>query len=562
MKEQIEKIIEQSTGHAAEAVVSPRGGFGHYSTSLALRLAKMEGDHPLSLAEKLAEKIRATAPKGFFEKIETAPPGFVNFWLSPATVRTQLADIRKKGEKFGRTDSGKNKTAIVEYSSVNIAKPMHVGHLRNIAIGDALANLHAATGYKVVRWDYLGDWGTQFGKIIAAYKMWGDKKLLSLRPMETMLELYVRFHEAGKQDSALEARGREESRKLEQGDRENRKLWEWFRKESLKELAGMHHRLGVKFDLHLGESHFEPELARVMAELKSQGFAKQSEGAWVVFFDDDKLPPALIQKSDGTSLYLTRDIANLEYRLEKYKPAKILYVVGNEQSLNFDQLFTIARKMGLTTAALAHVKYGLVLDEGGRRFSTREGRTVTAKDIIEKATALATETVERKNPNLTSVEKKHVAEAVGIGAIKYALLRENRNSDIVFNWGKMLDFSGDGGPYLQYTHARLRSILRKATSSARAEATHLSEEKDLALIRKAGELPDIVRAAAEGVAPNLLTNYLYELATAANQYYENTPILKDENEKVRAARLLLVEAVAQVLRNGMTLLGITAPDRI
>lgn len=562
IKERIEGILRDATGEAAEVVVSPRGGFGHYSTSIALRLAKPVGKSPLFLAGEIADKVRAMKGGDFFAKIEVIPPGFVNFWLSESALREELAAIRKRGAKFGESDFGKRKTAIVEYSSVNIAKPMHVGHLRNIVIGHAIANMHAASGYKVVRWDYLGDWGTQFGKIIAAYKRWGDRRAVSLRPMESMLELYVRFHDEAKQDASLESAGREESRKLEEGDRENRKLWEWFRKESMKELADMHRRLGVKFDVQLGESFFEPELLPVMSELKQRGLARQSEGAWVVFLEEEKLPPALIQKSDGTSLYLTRDVANLKYRLKKYKPAKILYVVGNEQSLNFDQLFAIAKRLGLGSAEFAHVKYGLVLDEGGKKFSTREGRTVTAGEIIEKAVALAGEIVEKKNPDLSSAEKKKVAEAVGVGAVKYALLRENRNSDIVFNWEKMLDFSGDGGPYLQYTYARLRSILRKAGVRAPGKGDDLREEKDLMLIRKLADLPDVIRAAGEGLAPNLLANYLYELANAANQYYENTPILKDENAGVRRSRLALIEVIARTLAKGLGILGIATPERI
>jgi arginyl-tRNA synthetase len=564
MRDRIEEILRKATGYgiAFDVTVAPKGNFGHYSTAAPLRLAKKEEGDPMVIAREMASRVLQTAPRNFFEKVEAAAPGFVNFWLSSSLIQKELTAIIRKKEKFGTSSTGKKKKVIAEYSSVNIAKPMHVGHLRNVAVGDALARMHDAVGYKVIRWDYVGDWGTQFGKIIAAYKMWGDKKALAARPMETMLELYVRFHEEAKKDPSLEEKGRAESRSLETGDKESRILWEWFRKESLKEVAKMHKRLGIQFDVQLGESFYEGDLARIISDLKEKGIAKQSEGAWVIFLDEQKLPPALIEKSDGTSLYLTRDIANLEYRLKKYKPAKILYVVGNEQSLNFEQLFAAAKIIGLSGTELVHVKYGLVLDEGGKKFSTREGRTVTAEEIIDKAIDLAAKIVAEKNPDLPEAKRKKVAEAVGLGAVKYTMLRENRNSDIVFDWKKMLDFSGDGAPYLQYTYARFRSILRKAGKPKSTDPKHLVLPTELDLIRKMMNLPDVIRIGTESLAPNLLSNYLYELATLANQYYEATPILRDESTGRKESRLFLVDGISQVLKNGLAALGIGAPEEI
>jgi arginyl-tRNA synthetase len=322
--------------------------------------------------------------------------------------------------------------------------------------------------------------------------------------------------------------------------------------------------LGVRFNVEIGESFFERELAPLVLELTRKKIATESQGALVIPLDKKGLPPALIRKSDGTSLYLTREIANLKYRLKKYKPAKILYVVGNEQSLHFEQLFAVAEILGLAQKAeLAHVKYGLVLDEGGRKFSTREGRIVSAGEVLEKAVRLARETVEKKNPGLSAREKARIAQAVGVGAAKYVNLKENRNSTVVFDWKKMLDFSGDSAPYLQYTHARLKSILRKAgTKRDRPQINRLEEEGGLALIRKMAEFPEAVKSAAVANAPNAIAVYLYELANAINSYYESTPILKDEDKERKEARLALIAAASGIVKTGLGLLGISAPEKI
>lgn len=571
MKDTILKILKEALGgdaHGVELSVPDEPKFGHYSTNVAMRLAKAQGKNPLELAKELAAQIAKKAPAGFFEKVEAAAPGFINLWLSKKTLHAELEKIVRE-KNFGASEIGKKKTIIVEYSSVNIAKPFHLGHLRNTIIGAALANILEALGHTVIRWNYLGDWGTQFGKMIAAYKLWGSREAVEKAPIEELQKLYVRFHEEMEANPALEKQGQEEFQKLEAGDKENRKLWEWFKKESLIEFEKIYKTLGVEFDVWIGESFFENEMKPVTKKLLDKNIAERSEGALVVKLDEYNLPPALIEKSDGASLYLTRDIANLEYRLRKYKPEKILYVVANEQALHFEQLFAVAKKLGLNAAELKHLKYGLVLGDSGKKLSTRRGEAIPVREVILKAITLSRGVVEEKAHDLSDDEKDMVAEVVGIGALKYNDLKENRMTDIVFDWDKMLDFTGDSGPYLQYAYARLRSILRKANDEIGVKKYDLTKnvgelntETELALIRKIFEFPDVIAKAGELYATSLLATYLYKLAVAANRFYETTPILKDENTPRRNARLALVEVAARTIKDGLALLGVKTLEKI
>ena len=577
MKEELSHLLKKILGTdvLVDISVPDEELFGHYATNVALRAAKLKGVPPLTLAKEYAARIAAAAPVGFFHKVEAAAPGFINFWLSNETVQKEF-EKTARNKKFGAGNGGEGKTVIVEYSQPNIAKKMHVGHMRTTIIGAALANILELSGYRVVRWNYLGDWGTQFGKLIAAYKMWGDKKAVEGNPIDELQRLYVRFHEEMKSNPELEKRGQEEFKKLEDGDPENRKLWEWFKEESLGEFRKLYKLLDVDFDIWIGESFFEGEMKSTVKELVDDGIAERSEGAIVVKLDVEGLPPALIQKSDGASLYLTRDIANLRYRLKKYKPAKILYVVGNEQALSFDQLFAVAKRLGWDSGVeLKHIKYGLVLGEDGKKLSTREGTAEFLEDLIDHAIVKAREVIEAKNPDRAPAEKTEIAFAVAIGALKYNDLKENRTTDIIFNWEKMLDFAGDSAPYLQYTYARLRSILRKAVAEGnikaaasaagfgRVEVSTLDRPVELALMRKIFEFPDIVARAGELYSTSTLATYLYKLAVTANKFYETTPILKDEDSAARQkARLLLVATAAEVLQKGLGLLGIKTLEKI
>lgn len=565
MKSRIEKLIKTALAKdiTAEVSVPSHASFGHYSTNVAMRLAREEGRSPLEAAKDLAEKISAEAPSGMFSKVEVAPPGFINFWLSNETLQKEVASIYKNKKDYGQSRAGKGKKVIVEYSSPNIAKPMHVGHLRNIILGDSLANVFEALGYKIIRWNYIGDWGTQFGKLIAAYKWWGDKKAVEKDPIGEMVRLYVRFHKEAKERPELESEGREEFKKLEAGDSENRKLWIWFKKESLREFEKMYKQLGVKFDVEAGESFFEKDMEPLIKELLDSGVARISEGAAVIPLDQFGLLPGLIRKSDGASLYLTRDIANLRYRIKKYKPAKILYVIGNEQSFQFEQLFAVADVLGLKKDVdLVHVKYGLVLAESGKKFSTREGVIIPAEEIIQKATELAAGVVEGKRADISKKEKEKISGAVGVGALKYFNLKEYRTTDVVFDWEKMLSISGESGPYLQYTYARFSKILKKAGRIGKYDLKYLSAEEDLSLAKKLLDLPSEIEKSAAQYATNNIALYLYEVANLANRFYEGAPILKDEESLRRNAKLVLIGATLAVLKNGLKLLGISTPEEI
>ncbi len=562
IEEEIRAIVAAVLGSDAapvEIAVPEKENFGHYSTNVALRHGGPGS--PLARAEEFARKIAAAAPAGFFERVEPAAPGFINFWLSKQTIVNHFLMVARE-RHFGETNVGDRKTVIVESSSPNVAKTLNVGHLRNTIIGVALANIYEALGYRVVRWNYIGDWGTQFGKLIAAYKAWGDRAAIEREPLEELQKLYVRFHEEEKLSPELAKRGQEEFKKLESGDRENKKLWEWFRDGSIGELKVAYQELGAEFDEWIGESFFNKEVGPLVRDLVEQGIAVQSEGAIVIRLDEFNLPPALIQKSDGASVYLTRDIANLKYRLKKYKPTKIAYVIGNEQSFQFEQLFAVAKKLGLMGAELMHVKYGLVLGESGKKFSTREGNSVAMRDIIAKAIERARSLVEKKNADLPAEEKERVARAVALGALKYYDLKENRTTDIVFDWDQMMDFTGDSAPYLQYTYARLVNILRKAGKIGKTDIALADTVPELALARKIFEFPAVVKVAGAMYSTSVLASYLHKLAVAANKFYETTPVLADENIARKNARLTLIEVAARTLRSGLELFGIETPEKI
>jgi arginyl-tRNA synthetase len=543
-------------------VERPQNEFGDYAVNVAFQLSKLLHANPNEVANLLAEKLNdKKLPE--IAKVEVTG-GYVNFFLAEEFLRKELVKIHKDRESYGKLKIGRGETIVIDYSAPNIAKPMHVGHLRSTIIGDALANIYEALGYKVVRWNYLGDWGTQFGKLIAAYKLWGDKDEVEKNPIKTLEGLYVRFHEELKTKPELERVGQEEFQKLEEGDKENRKLWEWFKKESLKEFEKMYGLLGVKFDTYAGESDYEKDLTPTVADLRERGIAEIGEGGSVIVkLDKYNLPPALVQKSDGASLYITRDIALLKDRIKKYKPEKILYVVANQQTLHFQQLFAIAGILGLNSAKLEHIKFGLVLGEDKKKLSTREGNAVTLEEVVNKAVKLARDIVEKKNPLLSEKEKEEIARVVAVGALKYQDLKEHRNSDIVFDWQRMLDFTGNSGPYLQYTYARLSNIKNKAGErSGKPDFNLLTEKIENSLIKHFLDFPDILGRVGETNLPNHLALYLYELANLANRFYETVPVIKDKNTTRLTARLALVETAAAILKTGLGLLGVKVLEKI
>jgi len=528
--------------------------YGDYNTPIALILSKTIKDSPLKLAELISQEIQKQQDR-FIQKTEILPPGHLNFFLEKSAFQKELknliippAFIKKKGAQ---------KTVIVEYSSPNIAKPMHVGHLRSTIIGETLANLYDFCGYKVIRWNYLGDWGTQFGKLIVSYRLWGEKQQVEQNPIQALLLLYQKFHQEVKTNPDLEQLAQKEFKKLEQGDKENKKLWSWFKKESLKDFQNIYKLLGIKFDVKKAESDFEKDLLPLIESLKKKKLTQKSRGALIIPLDRFQLPPALIQKSDGASLYLTRDLANLIFRIKKYRPVKILYVVGNEQDLYFKQLFALAKILGLTSKTeVEHIKFGLILDENKKKFSTREGELITLQEVIEKALAKALETIKEKHPSWSLQKQKPLAKNIALATLKFNSLKSFRTADIIFDWKQMLDFRGDTSVYLQYTYARFNKILLKAKKIGVFDEKLLNQDLEIRLIKQLLDFPFRIQKSASEYAPHLLANYLLSLADLANNYYEIVPILKEDNSKRRNAQLVLIKVISLVLKKGLSILGI------
>lgn len=572
----IEIVNAKWPGHLWDVQAPPDPKMGDYSVNLAFALAKTEHRPVLDVARDIVGFIHENEELSVsVAKTDVIAPGFVNIYLAPSYLQEELRRIGQIPETYGHSDEGAGKKIIVEYSAPNIAKLMHVGHLRSTIIGDALANVYETLGYEVVRWNYIGDWGTNFGKLIAAYKQWGNEEVFTdENPVKAMEELYVRFNAEAADNPVLQARGREEFKKLENGDTENRTLWERFRALSLKAFTGMYERLDVGLTgadvINKGESDYEEQLPALITTLQEGGLAHEGEqGALIIDLSEYGIAtPGMLRKSDGATLYLTRDIASLQDRMA-LEPSAILYVVANQQALHLEQLFAVAEAMkhkGLlhqqVLPSLIHVKYGLVLGPDGKKFSTRQGNAVPLEDVLDEAERRAAEVVREKNPQLEVGHVADIAHIVALSALKYNDLRQHPHSDISFDWDAMLDLTGNSGPYVQYTHARLMSILAKAGHRGTGDTTTLTESDELLLMRRLLDFPHAVAECAKASALSGLALYLYELAALANRYYEHTRILEDENVPRMEARLTLVATVAAVLRRGLGLLGIRAPERI
>lgn len=561
----------QLTPEEVEVSVSRELAHGDYTTNVALKVASKWGVLPRQAAETILEELKTSRfIVRNFDKVEIAGPGFINFTIKPELLLGGLPLLTNYKEH----DLWRGKRVIVEYSSPNIAKPMHIGHIRSTIIGAALANIYENLGAKVIRLNHLGDWGTQFGKLIAAYKLWGKRTAVHKNPIEEMLKLYVKFHEVMKDKPELEKQGQEEFRKLEDGDRTNKALWNWFKKESLREFNVIYKRLGIKFDRVTGESFYEPMLKGVVADLLKRKIAiKNADGSIVVHLESDALPPMLVQKSDGASLYATRELASIRYRASHLKPNLMLYVVGNEQALHFEQVFaTAARANYAPHLKLEHIKFGLLLGSDGQKFATREGKIIKLDEVLSQAILLTRQIMDKKNTKLPAKTKVRVAEVVGVGAIKYNDLSQNRHTDITFNWDKMLSLDGNSAPYLQYTYVRLKSILRKAQNGKKSVkkfklpkvGTAVLEQatlSDVTMLRMISRYPEAILRAAEENGPHLLAGYLYELANSTNNFYQVSPVL-NANHHLKNLRLTLVNTAAEVLKQGLEILGIEVVEQM
>ncbi|MEZ4156587.1 MAG: arginine--tRNA ligase [Candidatus Paceibacterota bacterium] len=560
MQEKVARYIANTLGldEAPAVEVPAQESFGHYSSNVALILSKKEGKNPRDLALEIIEKLKSSDKAGLFEKIESAGPGFINFTLSNKALTSELSKLAPQAP----IKKGKKAKVIVELISPNIAKPMHVGHGRNAIIGESVARILEKLDYKVTRWNYFGDWGTQFGKLILAYKMWGKKEKVEKEPIKELLALYTKFHAEGGEE--LEARAREEFKKLTEGDSENTKLWKWFTKVSLIEFEKTFKELDIKFDIQKGEGSYDKKTKALVQGLLKNGIAKESEGAIVVDLEAEGLPTALLQKSDGVSVYLTRELELLKERISKYKAKKILIVVGNEQTLHFQQLKAIAQKLGfLEGIEYTHIKYGLLLNEEGKKFSTRKGELIELSELLSQLKERTRKIVEEKNPQLSERRKDEVANVVALGAFKYNDLKERRTSDITFNWDKMLDFNGDSAPYIQYSYARLRGIAAKAGAKPSSKnLSLLTEKEELALAKKLLDFNGAILQCEKEYVTSFLASYLFDLAKTANKFYENIRISTDEDKKRKSARLFLVEKTAQTLKEGLSLLGIEVLEQI
>lgn len=552
MIEAIANIIVQASGEPEPKVTIPDDSkFGHYSTNLAMVRAGLKETNPREEAKEIADAIMRTAPKGFFEKVEIAGPGFINLYVSKGTIAKETESVLKKKEKYGMGTAGKGKTVVIDYSAPNIAKPMSVGHLRSTVIGAALANLLKFQGYKVIGDNHLGDWGTQFGALIYAYRNWADENEFKKDPIGHLVSLYIRFHKEAHENEKLMDEARMETAKLQKGDKENTNLWKLFVKESLKEFGKTYKRLGVKFEASLGESFYQPMLQQIVDGAVAGGIARKDEGAIKIFFGDEKLPPYVIEKSDGSHLYTTTDLATIKYRIKKWNPAKILYVVANEQALHFSQLFEAAKLLDFAPdAELTHVKFGMMLGASGKKFSTRKGEFIKLEELLNQAKKAAAEV----NPDS--------AEEVGVGAVKYYDLSHYRLSDIVFDWDAMLNLKGNSSPYIQYTYSRLKNIAKKAKGiKPRLNAELLTTEAETRAMEALMHFPDAAAYAADKYEPNHLADYLFRTANAFNAFYETSPVIRAEKETA-ASRLALAEAGAIALKNGLNILGIKIPKKM
>lgn len=544
-------------------VTAPEARFGDYASSAALVLAKSTKGNPQELALKIISKLRELDAEKRFAEIFAAG-GFINFRLSPETLGENLRLVLKKKGAYGSSSAGRGKTAVIEYFQLNTAKQPHVGHMSSAILGDAIKRLVKFQGYKVLSDTHVGDWGTQFGLLIAAYKKWGNKKIVEANPLEELEKLYVEYNRAMEEDPGLREIGKREFAKLETGDPENRELWKWFNRVSMRKLHAMSRLLALeKFELHLGESFYEDKMPAVLDELRRKNLVSAAEGALCVDLAPYKLDQAVLKKSDGASTYLMRDLAKLKYFWQKYCFDLNVYVVDVRQSLHFRQLFKTAELAGWTGAGKSiHVAYGFMkLPEG--MLSTRSGNVVALEKVIGESAARAEKIIEEKNPKLAGKQK--TASAVGLSALKYFVLSHSPKSDITFVWDKALSLEGDTGPYLQYTHARLKSILRKAGKVPGAGIRVLPEslnETERLLLSKLEKFPAAAERAAAEFAPNLVCVFLFDLAQTINRFYQAVPVLKEEDRVLRTFRLALVSAAAQVLKNGLGLLGIEAPEKM
>ncbi|WP_314831331.1 arginine--tRNA ligase [uncultured Streptococcus sp.] len=521
----------------------------------AFSLAKTERKAPQIIAADIAEKIDTA----HFDKVVATGP-YVNFFLSKAEISGQvIKEVIKDGADYGQQNEGNNHNITIDLSSPNIAKPFSVGHLRSTVIGDALSNIFRKIGYNTIKINHLGDWGKQFGLLMVAYKKWGSQEAVEANPIDELLKLYVRINAEIENDPSLDEEGRLWFKKLEDGDPEATELWQWFRDESLTEFNRIYELLGVEFDSLNGEAFYNDKMDEGIQILEEKGLLQESKGASIVDLEDFNLPPAMIKKSDGATLYITRDIATAIYRARTYNFVKNVYVVGQEQANHFRQLKAVLKKMGFDWSDdMIHVDFGLVT-KNRQKLSTRKGNIILLEPTLLEAISRAKSQIEAKNPDLEN--KEAVARAVGVGAVKFYDLKTDRRNGYDFDLEAMVSFEGETGPYIQYAYARIQSILRKANFQPDAAATYsLNDPESWEIIKLLQDFGRVVKRAADNYEPSLIAKYAISLAQAFNKYYAHTRILDESPE--RDSRLALSYSTAVVLKEALRLLGVEAPEKM
>lgn len=523
-------------------------------------LAKMMRKAPQIIAAELAQKM---SDDDMIDKVR-AEGGYLNFFFNREKFITQTVKaVENAGDKWGASDEGEGKTVLVEYSSPNIAKPFHIGHLFSTAVGNSLAKIYSHLGYNVQSLNHLGDWGTQFGKLISAYKRWGDKEVIEKDPINELLKIYVKFHEEAEKHPELEDEARDYFKKLEDGDAEMTALWQYFRDISLAEYKRVYAFLGVRFDSYNGEAFYSDKMDEVVDILRGKGLLTLSEGAQIVDLSDENMPPCIILKSNGATIYATRDIAAALYRHRTYNFYKNIYVVGNPQALHFKQIFSVIRRAGWEWGEdCKHVGFGLVRF-GGKNLSTRHGDVVLLEDVLNESIDKTREIIESSGSDVE--DKEDAAKKIGIGAILYTFLHSTREKDIDLNWDTMLDFEGESGPYCQYSYARGRSILRKAQGMDYSDADFSKAVTDEAysLVKQLGAFSDAVSDAAEKNEPFYINRYVTNLAKLFNKFYNTNPIMKnDVDTETKKARLAITDAVTRVIKTALGLLGIETVEKM
>ena len=561
MKNQIVNLLSQNIEVLTSEEISqlieipPKPEMGDFAFP-CFRLAKSYHKAPPMIAQDLKESI---GDQAFLSEIKVVG-GYLNFYVDKAQYAQQIIDKYNNATDYGCSDQGKDKTICIDYSSPNVAKNFHVGHLRTTIIGNSLYKIFSKLGYKVVRINHLGDWGTQFGKLIVAYKKWGSREAVEEKGIEELMDIYVKFHEEAEKDDSLNDEARAWFLKMEQGDEEALEIWQWFRDISLKEFMRVYNILGMEFDSFAGESFYRDKTADVIKRITDDGLLKESQGAMIVPLDKYDMPPCIVAKKDGSSIYATRDLAAILYRKATYNFDRCLYVTGLEQKLHFAQVFKVIELMGNDYAKnLVHIPYGLVSLKSGK-ISSRKGNVIFAEDLLRESINKTTSIIEEKNPDIP--DKEEVAKQVGIGAIIFNDLYNQRIKDVIFDWNKLLNFDGETGPYVQYTYARASSVLRKIGEVPDTiDYTLLTDEASIGLLKEIERYPQVIKDAAERYEPSVIARYSIDLAHAFNKFYHECQI-NVEDETTKYTRTNVVKIARYIIKDALSLLGIQCPEQM